>query len=91
MNVDVKIYLAGVKKFFDANEQDLKNLIPLDKKKEFYKLIESVAEGNIKKGEEIPLTQNQYIDICIELNGGPIKKKETSIFFENPFGKFCLN
>jgi hypothetical protein len=37
------------------------------------------------------LTQNQYIDICIELNGGPIKKKETTIFFENPFGKVCLN
>ena len=91
MNVDVKIYLAGVKKFFNSNEEDLKNLIPLSKKQEFYKLIELVAESNVEKGEEIPLTQNQYIDICVKLNGGPPKKKEPSIFFENSFGKVCLN
>jgi hypothetical protein len=91
MNVDVKIYLAGVKKFFDSNEEDLKNLIPLSKKQEFYKLIELVAESNVEKGEEIPLTQNQYIDICVKLNGVPPKKKKPSIFFENSYGKICLN
>jgi len=91
MNVDVKIYMAGVKKFFDSNEEDLKNLIPLTKKQEFYELIESFAENNVEKGEEIPLTQKQYIDICLKLNGGPPKKKKVSIFFENSFGKLCLN
>ncbi len=82
MNVDVKIYLAGVKKFFDSNEEDLKNLIPLSKKQEFYKLIELVAESNVEKGEEIPLTQNQYIDICVKLNGVPPKKRNPQYFLK---------
>ncbi len=90
MNVDVKIYIAGIKKFFDSNESDLKNLIPLDKKQEFYKSIELMAEKNFLKGEEIPLTQKQFIEICVELNGSP-KKKIDKLFFENSFGKFGLN
>lgn len=98
MNVDVKIYIANVKKFFDSNEEDLKNLVPLDKKGEFYKEIELVAEENYKNGNEIELTKTQYIDICLKLNGVPEKSKtlkkerrEQIQFIENAFGKIFLN
>lgn len=90
-NVDIKIYMAGVKKFFNSNTDDLKNLIPLEKKEEFYNLIESEAEKNFSQGEEIPLTQKQYIEICVKLNNVPHKRKKTELFFENSFGKICLN
>jgi len=95
MSVDVKIYIAGVKKFFNTNEDDLKSLVPLEKKEEFYKEIEKVAQQNFDSGEEITLTQSQYIDICLKLNGGPKKNKEKRReqiqFIENAFGKIFLN
>jgi hypothetical protein len=95
MSVDVKIYIAGVKKFFNSNEDDLKSLVPLEKKEEFYKEIEKVAQKNFDSGEEITLTQSQYIDICLKLNGGPKKNKEKRReqiqFIENAFGKIFLN
>lgn len=95
MSVDVTIYIAGVKKFFNSNEDDLKSLVPLEKKEEFYKEIEKVAQQNFDSGEEITLTQSQYIDICLKLNGGPKKNKEKHReqiqFIENAFGKIFLN
>lgn len=95
MSVDVKIYVAGVKKFFNSNEDDLKSLIPLEKKEEFYNEIEKVAQKNYDKGDEITLTQSQYLDICVKLNGGPkknkIKHREQIQFIENAFGKIFLN
>ena len=95
MSVDVKIYVAGVKKFFNSHEDDLKSLIPIDKKEEFYKEIENVAQQNYDKGEEITLTQSQYLDICVKLNGGPkkdkVKQRQQIQFIENAFGKIFLN
>lgn len=90
MNVDVKIYMAQIKKFFDENPTDLGNLIPLNLKEQFYDKVEITAVSNSEDGKEIPLTRKQLIEICVELNGNP-KKKEETIFVETNFGKLFLN
>jgi len=90
MNVDVKIYMAQIKKFFDDNPTDLGNLIPLNLKEMFYDKVQIVASLNSEEGKEIPLTRKQLIEICVELNGNP-KKKEDTIFVETNFGKLFLN
>lgn len=90
MNVDVKIYIAQIKKFFDDNPTDLGNLIPLNLKEQFYDKVKVAAVSNSDDGKEIPLTRQQLIDICVELNGSP-KKKGESIFVETNFGKLFLN
>ena len=53
---------------------------------------------NHEKGEEIALTRQQMIDICVEINKGkPIEKDEfeilleKGIFLKAPLGFICLN
>ena len=64
--------------------------IPLNLKEQFYDKVKVVAVSNSDEGKEIPLTRQQLIDICVELNGRP-KKKGESIFVETNFGKLFLN
>jgi hypothetical protein len=94
MNVDVEIYMSGVIKFFNENEKDLANLVPLDKKDIFFQKIKERAQENADKGEEITITQKQLIDICVEIN---TKKEVIEIkhleprFFKTKFGEINLN
>ena len=68
MSVDVEIYMNNIIKFFRDNPKDLLNLVPKDKENEFYQKMKERAFENYEKGEEIPLTQQQIILICVELN-----------------------
>jgi hypothetical protein len=68
MSVDVEIYMNNIIKFFKDNPKDLLNLVPKDKENEFYQKMKEQASENYEKGEEIPLTQQQIILICVELN-----------------------
>jgi len=68
MSVDVEIYMNNIIKFFKDNPKDLLNLVPKDKENEFYLKMKERAFENYEKGEEIPLTQQQIILICVELN-----------------------
>jgi hypothetical protein len=68
MSVDVEIYMNNIIKFFRDNPKDLLNLVPKDKENEFYQKMKEQAFENYEKGEEIPLTQQQIILICVELN-----------------------
>jgi len=68
MSVDVEIYMNNIIKFFRDNPKDLLNLVPKDKENEFYLKMKEQAFENYEKGEEIPLTQQQIILICVELN-----------------------
>ena len=68
MSVDVEIYMNNIIKFFKDNPKDLLNLVPKDKENEFYLKMKEQAFENYEKGEEIPLTQQQIILICVELN-----------------------
>ena len=95
MNVDIEIYVSNIVKFFSENPEDLKNLIPLDKKEEFFKKIRDEASNNHDKGEEISLTQKQMIDICVILNGkipeeDKLNKLDKSLV-RTKFGIYSLN
>jgi hypothetical protein len=89
MNIDVEIYLNNFVKFFNENPSDLANLIPYEKKDEFFTKVKEVVVENVKKGDDASLTRKQLIDLCAEIN------KEVSDFFikkEGPllFTKFGL-
>ena len=90
MDVDVKIYLSNLKKFFTENPGDLANLIPMNMSEEFFDKVEEIANTNFQEGKEIPLTRKQLIDLCVNLNGNPPKKSD-QVFVEMEFGKFFLN
>jgi hypothetical protein len=68
MSVDVEIYMNNIIKFFRDNPKDLLNLVPKDKENEFYRKLREQAFKNYEKDGEIPLTQQQIIQICVELN-----------------------
>jgi hypothetical protein len=68
MSVDVEIYMNNIIKFFRDNPKDLLNLVPKDKENEFYLKMKEQAFENYEKGDEIPLTQQQIILICVKLN-----------------------
>jgi len=93
MSVDVEIYMNNIVKFFRENPKDLLNLIPQEKEDEFYKKIREVALINHEKGEEVSLTQKQFIDICRELHGQTLNKSVVSdnFFIQTKFGEICLN
>lgn len=94
MSVDVEIYMNTIIKFFRENPNDLLNLIPKTKEKDFYLKIREIATENYKKGEEVNLTQRQLIDACVELNRPKektIEKSVENIFVKTKFGDFCLN
>jgi len=92
MNVDVQIYLSEFKRFFNQNPDDLANLIPLNQKDKFYEMVSELAAENEKNGKEIPLTQKQLIDVCVEING--VKKKTPKLdpsIIETIYGNIFLN
>jgi hypothetical protein len=96
--VDVEIYMNNILKFFGNNPKDLKNLVPENKKEEFFSKIREVATNNYEKGEDVSLTNDQLIEICVVINGKKItdkKKKDIqkleSYFIETKFGLICLN
>jgi hypothetical protein len=92
MNVDVKIYMNDIKKFFDSNPKDLANLVPTERKEDFYIKVEERASENLEEGKDIPLTRQQLIDICVELNGSPQKVEDRIPYiFNSEFGKVFLN
>lgn len=98
MNVDIEIYLSQLFKFFNDNPKDLLSLVPENKKQLFFERCREVCIQNSEKGEEIPITRKQLIEICVELNN----VKDTvefshenyfakGIFQKAPIGFFSLN
>ena len=93
MNVDVEIYMKNLIKFFEKNPNDLLNLIPQEKEKDFFSKIREKAEENFQNGKDITLTQNQMIEICREINLDfkSDQQKVEKPFFWTKYGIICLN
>ena len=87
MNVDVQLYLSGVKKFFDENPKELGKLIPMEMKELFYDKIAEYASNNVKIGEDVTLTRKQFIDVCVDIN----TEYSERLYKKTNFGIFCLN
>jgi hypothetical protein len=92
MNIDVEIYMSNIIKFFKENPQELLNLVPESKKNEFFDKVRESAINNSDKGDEVSLTRQQLIDICVEINDKPKEiAKKSNIIIPTIFGDYCLN
>ena len=90
--VEVEIYISNLIKFFKNNPNDLQNLIPEEKKEEFFQKIKEVAINNYEKGNEVSLTQKQLIGVCLEITkSNKLDTKQESFFQETKFGRIYLN
>lgn len=92
MSVELEIYINNIIKFFTKNPKDLSNLIPLDKKDEFFSKVREVAENNVEKGDEPTLTKQQFIEVCVEVNGKTLEShiKKNPIIYTK-WGEYSLN
>lgn len=93
MSVDVEIYISNLQKFFRENPDELLSLIPHSKEDEFFEKVREVAFYNFENGDDVSLTRQQLITICVELNG---KLQHTTqniekIIIQTAFGEYSLN
>lgn len=92
MNLEVEIYMNNIQKFFKENPEELKKLVPEDKKNEFFDKIRELAIENSEKGEDVTLTQKQILGLCVELNNGKSAITQAQgIIYQTPYGGFSLN
>ncbi len=93
MNLDVEIYMNSVIKFFNENPKDLMNFVSQERKEEFFKKIKEVALKNAEKGEEVILTQQQFIDICLVINDKPHLTQQfiNKTHLKTEYGYICWN
>jgi hypothetical protein len=92
-NLDVEIYMNGVIKFFNENPKDLYNFVSEEKKSLFFDKIKQRALENSQKGSEVVLTQQQFIDICLEINDKEhlTKKSMDRTHLKTKWGYICWN
>jgi len=94
-NIEVDIYLNQLITFFDKNPNDLIDLIGESHKDKFYDKVREVCLQNVEKGEDVTLTNQQLIDIVLDVKGVGMTKEEfeviNKVFEKNKIGTFCLN
>jgi|LakMenEpi03Aug12_release.lakeMendotaPanAssembly.Ray.scaffolds.fasta_scaffold1383624_2 hypothetical protein len=93
MSLEVELYMSNVIKFFNENPKDLMNFVTQDKKDEFFQKIKEKALENVEKGEEVVLTQQQFIDICVNMNEKQVKEFQylKKIMVTTQYGQICWN
>lgn len=90
MNVEVHIYLSGLREFFGKHPDELYNLIPKGCEQLFYDKIAHYSELNSSKNEDVILTKEQMLKVCVEVNREYEAKAEIPVF-STPYGKIILN
>lgn len=94
-NIDVEIYLNQLISFFEKNPNDLTELIGTSMKDIFFNKVREACTENVENGDEVTLTNQQLIDIVLDIKGVKGTKEEleviNKIFVKNKFGTFCLN
>jgi hypothetical protein len=94
-NIDVEIYLNQLITFFEKNPNDLTELIGTSMKDDFFDKVREACTENLENGDEVTLTNQQLIDIVLDIKGVKGSKEEleviNKIFVKNKFGTFCLN
>ena len=94
-NVDVQIYLSQIKTFFNENPEQLFKLIGKASPEDFFDEVRRVALENAEKGEDVQLTNNQMIQVVVDLNQKQktfLKTVEVIVpYVQHKFGKIYLN
>ena len=94
MSVDIDIYMAQFKGFFDKNPKQLKMLVGDINPEKFFDGIRSIVEENSQK-EDAPLepTRKQILTLIVDLNGGTKETVEKRLipFMKHHMGSIYLN
>ncbi len=95
-NVDCEVYISQLVTFFENNPNDLIDLVGDSKKESFFELVREYVYGNLEKGEEIILTNQQLIEIVLKLNNNKKEPKTVSYdvlvpYIKTKFGEIILN
>lgn len=95
MNLEVSIYISNLIKFFNDNPKDLTNLIPIEKKDEFFNKVKVIANKNVVEFQDPTLTKEQFIEVCRDIISTEedhyiVIKKEGPLVFTK-FGIISLN
>ena len=93
-NVDIEIYLSQIKTFFNENPEQLLKLLGQANAEDFFKGVKKIALENAVKGEDIQLTNNQMIQLVVDLNKPKQKVQTTEVlvpYINHRFGKIYLN
>lgn len=90
MNIEVELYVKGMIDFFKNYPDSLYQLIFEGCEEAFYQKIREAAQNNFENGDDIPLTKEQMVHICADVNrkGGlylKVHKHKTA------FGDIFLN
>lgn len=90
MDVEVTIYINKIKKYFEENPDDLKNMISLSKKEMFFGELEKASINNYNKHGYPELYEEQIFEICIKINNedNPITRIP---IFKTKYGEIILN
>lgn len=91
MNIEVQLYVSGIKEFFNRNPNELYNLIPKGYEDEFYEEIAIMSEVNYEKIGDAALTKEQMLEICVKINNVERDSKNTFPFLKTKYGDICLN
>ena len=94
-NLEVELYINQFRAFFEKNPNELTQLIGGDYSTLFYEKVEEQCYKNVESGDEVSLTQQQLIDIIVNLKDNGLSHIETNrlkeLFQKTKFGYFCLN
>jgi len=93
-SVDIEIYLSQVKTFFNQNPEQLLKLLGQASAEDFFKGVKKIAMQNMENGEDIQLTNNQMIQLVVDLNKPKQKIQTTEVlvpFIKHRFGNIYLN
>ena len=91
-NVDIEIYLSQVKTFFNQNPEQLIKLLGQASAEDFFNGVKKIALKNMENGEDIQLTNNQMIELVVELNKPKLQTTEVLVpFIKHDFGNIYLN
>lgn len=85
MNIEVEIYVSNLKTFFNTNREELYTLIPRGYEDMFFDKIREYSIVNYEKGEDIYLTKDQMLSICIDINMQHKSKSDDPNFAEDTF------
>lgn len=94
-NFEVDNYIKQLKSFFEQNPNDLYDLIGKLDSEKFYKKVEKIAEENFIETGLVEITQDQLVNIVIDLYEESGKKPNAviieGIFQKTKAGLICLN
>lgn len=92
MAPEVLIYISGIKKFLNINEEARDYFLKDLNEDDFFSMVADSSQKNFEKNGDPMLFRNQFEDIKKKLLNSFEKENKNNIFLEiKDFGTICLN